>query len=327
LILEHDVGDPWATRSLDRTRERLAPYTKLRGIERGGDRVVIRYAGRHPASDNPHTCADPHVTILVWEQDFILRRGVPWVEVVTRVEWYTHSRRLRLAFPSTSDSDRGLYEIPYGVLARDRYEGSSINGGNAGGDWPALHWAGVEAPGHTLAVFNQGTPSYRVEAGVVLVSVLRSPQLPYGLYEPESYVANNFHGMSDHGTHIFHHAIYPAAGDSILTELTRQSALFNGGLLALPGELRTPLPVWEISAAHTNLTTVKTAEDGHGVILRLVECAGKSDVVRLAPPAGFCKAHICTLLEDAGMPLQPENGAFSIPLEPWKIVTVRLTGE
>jgi len=327
LILEHDVGDPWATRSLDRTRERLAPHTKLRGIERRGDSVVIRYAGRHPSCDDPHKCADPSVTWLLWEQDFILRSGVPWLEVVTRVDWYTHSRRLRLAFPSTSRSDRGVYEIPYGVLARDRYEGTSINGGNAGGDWPAIHWAGVETPGHTFAVFNRGTPSYRVEGGVVLVSVLRSPQLPYGLYEPESYVANNFHDMTDHGTHTFHHAICVATGDSAITDLTRQAALFNGGLLALPGQLRAPLPAWEITAGHTNLTAVKVAEDGRGVILRFVECAGESEVVRLTPPAGFCRAHVCTLLEQDGGPLRAETGAFSIPLEPWKIVTVRLTGE
>ena len=324
LILEHDVGDPWATRSLDRTRERLGPYTKLRGIERRGDSVVIRYAGRHPSCDDPHKCADPSVTWLTWEQDFILQLGVPWLEVVTRVEWYTHSRRLRLAFPSTSRSDRGIYEIPYGVLDRDRYEGTSINGGNAGGDWPALHWAGVQTPDHTLAVFNQGTPSYRVEAGVVLVSVLRSPQLPYGLYEPESYVANNYHGMTDHGTHTFRHAMCLATGDSAVTELTRQAALFNGGLLAEPGQLRAPLPAWEIGAAHTNLAAVKAAEDGRGIILRFVETAGKPEVVRLRPAPHFRRAFRCNLLEDTQSPLPATAGGFNLSVTPWQIATVRL---
>jgi len=327
LILEHDLGDPWATRSLDRTRERLAPYTRLGGIERRGDSVVIRYTGRHPSCDDPHKCADPSVTWLRWDQDFILRRGVPWLEVVTRVDWYTHSRRLRLAFPSTSRNDRGLYEIPYGVLARDRYEGTSINGGNAGGDWPALHWAGVETPGHTFAVFNQGTPSYRVEAGVVLVSVLRSPQLPYGLYEPESYVATNYHGMTDHGTHTFHHAIGLANGESAIPELTRQAALFNSGLLAFPGQLCTPLPDWEITAGHTNLTAVKAAEDGHGVILRFVEMAGKSAIVKLRPPSAFRRAFRCNLLEETQSPLTKIAGSFDFPVTPWQITTIRLCAD
>ena len=327
LILEHDVGDPWATRSLDRTRERLSPYTKLCGIERRGDSVVIRYAGRHPASDNPHTCADPHVTLLAWEQEFLLRRDVPWLEVITRVKWYTHSRRLRLAFPSTSRSNHGLYEIPYGMLARERYEGTSINGGNAGGDWPALHWAGIQTPGHTFAVFNQGTPSYRVEAGVILISLLRSPQLPYGLDEPESYVANNYHGMNDHGTHTFHHAISLAAGESDITELTRQATLFNGSLLAFPGQLRVPLPAWEIIAAHTNLTAVKTAEDGRGIILRFVEMTGKSEVVRLRPTPPFRRAFRCNLLEETQSPLLATAGAFELPVAPWQITTVRLCSD
>ncbi len=325
LVLEHDIGDPWATRSLDRTRERLSPYTRLAGVERRGDEVTIRYAGKHPACNDPHFNDDPNVTYLAWEQAFRMRAGLPWLEVETRVKWYTQSRRLRLAFPSKTTLNRGVYEVPYGVLERDRYEGKTIHGGNAGGDWPALHWAGIQAPGHTFAIFNQGTPSYRVEDGIVMVSVLRSPQIPYGLFEPESYVAYNYDGMRDHGDHVFHHALYAVAGDWRHNDTVRQAALFNAGLPAVPGALAKPLPGWGIKAEHTSLTAVKTAEDGKGLILRLVETAGRSEAVQLTPPPAFGRAAVCTLLEDARTALPAVNGVFTVPVQPWKIVTVRLT--
>lgn len=324
LILEHDFGDPWATRSLDRTREPLALYAHLRGIERRGDSVVVTYAGRHPASDNPHFCDDPMVSLLAWEQRFHLRAGIPWLEVETDVEWYTHSRRLRLAFPSTTALDRGVYDVPYGVLERDRYEGTSIHGGNAGGDWPAIHWAGVQAAGHTFAIFNQGTPSYRVEHGVVLVSVLRSPQLPYCLLDMESYVAYNYQGMADHGTHRFRHALYLGAGDWRENDTTPLAALFNSGLTAHPGASTGLLPAWQCAARHTQLSAVKRAEDGRGIILRLAESAGRAETITLRPPLPFTHACRCNLLEDDGDMLEAVDGAITIHIEPWQIVTVRL---
>jgi alpha-mannosidase len=325
LVLEHDLGDPWATRSLDRTRERLAPHTRLSSIERHGDGVVITYVGKHPSNDDLHRCADPAVTELSWNQRFHLRDGVPWIEVETEVVWFTHGRRLRLAFPSSTTTDRGVYDVPYGTLERGRYEGSTNHGGNAGGDWPAIHWAGVQAPSHTFAVFNHGTPSCRVEDGVVMLSILRSPQLPYCLADP-SYTLYNYHGMADHGTHRFRHAIHVAPGDWRDNGCGDQAALFNGGLSILPGALRSALPGWVLDMAHTRLTAVKAAEDGHGIILRLVESSGLAEVVRVTPPPAYRQAEVCSLLEDPGKPLVAENGRFAIEMRPWQILSVRLTG-
>lgn len=324
LVLENDVGDPWGTRSLDRTRTRLSPYAKLVDIRSNRNQLTVRYSGKHPACDDPHTTRDPHVTYLTWEQDFLLRAGVPWLEIETRVKWYTQSRRLRLAFPSTTTLDRGVYEVPYGVLERDRYEGKSINGGNAGGDWPALHWAGIQTPDYTFALFNQGTPSYRIEDGVVMVSVLRSPQIPYCLLDPESYVSYNYDGMRDHGDHVFRHALHLGAGDWRENDTVRQAALFNSGMTACRGALATPLPGWHIDASHTRMTSVKKAEDGSGMVLRFVESAGKQDVVHLTPPTGFGLAEICNLLEERLETVPAGNGTFSVPVAPWKIITIKL---
>lgn len=324
LVLENDFGDPWATRSLDRTRTKLSPHTRLTDITHNDNQLTIRYSGKHPACDDPHCCADPHVTYLTWEQAFRLRAGVPWLEVETHVKWFTQSRRLRIAFPSATVLDRGVYEVPYGVMERDRYEGKSINGGNAGGDWPAMHWAGVQAKDYTFAIFNRGTPSYRIEDGVVMVSVLRSPQIPYGLFEPQFYEAHNYDGMRDHGDHVFRHALYLGSGSWRENDTVRQAALFNSGLTACIGSLAAPLPGWRIDAGHTQLTSVKKAENGGGVVMRFVEMAGSHDVLKLAPPALFKSLEICNLLEETLESVDANDGAFSIPVAPWKIITLKL---
>jgi len=325
LVLEHDLGDPWSTRSLDRSREHLSPYTHLSGVERMGDSIVIRYTGRHPSTDNIHTCDVPEVTYLTWQQNYYLRAGLPWLEVETKVDWYTQSRRLRLAFPSTAGTNKGVYDIPYGVLARDRYEAKSIRGGNAGGDWPAIHWAGIQLPKYTFAVFNQGTPSYRVENGAVLVSVLRSPVIPYCLLEPASYVAYNFAGMVDPGTHVFRHAVYIGKGSWHENDTVVQASVFNSGFSAYPGTSARPLPVWRLTSKHTQLTAVKSAEDRHGIILRLVEHSGRKETVILHIPPEFRHAWLCNLLEENLQPLNVKGGNMFIEMKPWKIKTIRLS--
>jgi alpha-mannosidase len=321
LVLEHDEGDSWSTRTLDHTRERLSPYTRLQRVERVGESIAVTYTGAHP-SFGIFGLADPNVLRLAWAQTFRLRAGSPWLEIETLVEWYTYNRRLRLAFPTTTRANAGVYEIPYGVLERPRYDPTDWDFVTPDGDWPAIHWAGVQTDAYTYAVLNQGTPSYRVEDGTVLVSVLRSPVSPGGLLQPTWYVAHNFTTITDHGQHRFRHALFLGEGDWRGNDVVRQAALFNAGVTALPGRLAVPLSAWTCDAAHTQLATVKAAEDGRGVVARLVETAGQPETVTLAGP--FTEAYLCTLLEDDEAPLPVDDGHVAVPLAPWKIVSMRL---
>jgi hypothetical protein len=83
----------------------------------------------------------------------------------------------------------------------------------ANGDWPAIHWAGVEQPGLSVALLNQGTPSYRIETSqdgdteIILLSLLRSPAIPTYLHEPYFYSMLDYDGMRDAGDHCFTYAL------------------------------------------------------------------------------------------------------------------------
>lgn len=45
------------------------------------------------------------------------------------------------------------------------------------------------------------------------VSILRGPEVPAALLEPHNYVAYNYHGMRDHGTHTYRYALYLGVGN------------------------------------------------------------------------------------------------------------------
>ena len=72
LILEHDYGDPWATRRPDHHRERLGPLTRRSAVRRVPGGCEIVFEGKHPG--NP---SDSEVVWLTWRQRVLLRDGLP----------------------------------------------------------------------------------------------------------------------------------------------------------------------------------------------------------------------------------------------------------
>lgn len=321
LTLETDEGDPWTTRSLDRHTQSLAQYTRLEQIEHTPNCVRICYAGAHPANHD-FTKYNAKVTWLSWRQVFTLYTDLPWLQVDTEVEWYTHDRRLRLVFPTRTGANRGVYEIPCGLLERDRYDQTSVEFGNGNGDWPAVHWAGIQTDTHTMAVLNAGTPSYRIADGQIVVSLLRSPTVPCCLLEPESYTAYNYLGMMDHGVHRFRHAVCLCPGDWRTNDVSRLAAVFNSKLHAVPGRSGAARLAWSVNAQHTEVLCVKPAESGDGIVIRFVERSGRDDTVELRLPEDYCQAYRTDLLEAPQAELAVTHGTVHVLMAPWQIQTV-----
>ena len=73
------------------------------------------------------------------------------------------------------------------------------------------------------------------------------------------------------------------------------------------------------------LTTWKLAENGHGSIIRLVETAGKEQKVSVKSDyIQFRQAWRCSLLEDNESDIAVQDGALSLTMRPFEILTLRL---
>ena len=323
LIVEKDIGDPWATRDTDRPRRAIGRAGRRTSARRTAEIVELVYAGSDPAAEPKYSAADPLVLHLDWTQRWRFYADRPYVDLRTEIDWSSYHRRVRLAFPTGWDADEMWTEVPFGVLARPRYEMDATVWNNANGDWPALGWGAVEHGGLGLAVLNRGTPSYRCEAGTLLVSVLRSPAFPNCLEEPRSYSAPDYDGMRDAGRHVFEHRIVPYAG-------TWQDA----GLVELAEAFGAPVPLadgpgtdsaLEGLPAGVTVSALKPARSGTGLVIRLVEMSGREQRFSLRPPGGpFSSACRTNLLEDVHADLAVRDGRVEIEIRPWEILTVLL---
>jgi len=96
------------------------------------------------------------------------------------------------------------------------------------------------------------------------------------------------------------------------------------------GNPERPLPAdgasfLDIDRPNVVLANWKNAEDGQGVILRLLETGGHDTTARLRfPRFGVKSAQLCNGVEDNLRPLTPDGSSLSLRLHPYEVLTVRV---
>lgn len=322
LILEHDEGSPWATLHPDQTRTGLAEHTRLLEVWQhpAYQRLVFAVGTPYRAGFVANGVSARLVVTAYAQLDRL--------DFHLDVNWDTYNHRLRVAFPLPFHG-RHLYEIPYGVLERQPYA-PNFHWAGAAGDWPAIHWAGVEnsgAEGGGVAVFNRGIPSCQIESSpaegdLLTLSLLRSPGVPTYLHEPEYYSMTDFDGMRDAGRHSFDFAAAAYAGPLLQSSVVTDAEAFNRGLLVVPGQVSLPeMP--QLQPGCARLTALKWAEDGGGLIARLVEFRGTGGAARVSVPAWAGEVAQVNLLERQLNPLPVTGQQITLNLHPWEIATLR----
>jgi alpha-mannosidase len=320
LVMEHDEGSPWATLHPDQTRTGLAESTSLLRVE------------EHPAFQRlVFEVGTPYRAGFVasgfsGQLSVTLYRGIERLDFHLEANWDSYNHRLRAAFP-VAFKGRHLYEVPYGVLERQPYP-PNFHWASAGGDWPAIHWAGVEGTPASVVLFNRGTPSYQMESGhpggdLMTLSLLRSPAVPTYLHEPYYYTMTDFDGMRDAGQHAFDFAIGAYASPLAQSSVVLDGEAYNRGLLAVAGRVELPqMPA--LTPGCARLAATKWAEEGDGLVLRLAEFRGTGGAVDLSLPAWAREAALVNLLERRAQPLAIQAGVVRFTLRPWEIATLRI---
>ena len=321
LLLEEDIGSPWATLSSNCGRVALSPHTTLTQLSRAPGVQRLHFAVTPPQRSGGAIDGIQAVyTLSLWQD-------AQQIELSLEVNWDCYNQRLRMALP-VAVSGGHRYEIPYGSLCREPYQGEFAGWSSANGDYPAIHWCGVESKDYSVAVFNAGTPSHRIEPGAqgdtILVSLLRSPTVPTFLHEPQAYSMTQWDGMRDAGRHSFSFAV-AAYGHPLCHRLVVQEGyqLCRPPLLVMGDCAARPMP--RLAAGSGVITACKQSEDGRDWILRLAEVEGKETVLRLLLPPGWQRAVCCDLQEQPRGALPIQDGATEIAASPFQIITLRLS--
>ena len=250
-----------------------------------------------------------------YTQRISLDHHSPALRFETIIEWRERHILLKTAFPVELLAPSATYEIQWGNVERPTHRNTSW-------DWArfetaAQKWVDLSEGDYGVSLLNDCKYGHDIHENVLRLSLLRSPTHP----DPEA----------DQGEHTFTYALLPHAGRWGAETMCAAYAL-NDPLLAvagagerrsMPGEAG-PLSLVSVDRPNAVIETVKQAEDGNGLIVRLYEAMRQRGPVTIRTAFTLQTATITNLLEEEEETLAVDGHRVRLPLRPYQIVTLRL---
>lgn len=315
LAVYHDPGDPWDF-PLDYA-ESAPRYMELvgSGAHLDGPRAVL-----------VQTYRLGHSVIV---QEIALTAGSSLLVFATRASWREREAMLRVAFPVAVQADEATCEIQFGHVRRPTHRNTSWD---LARDEVAAHkWVDLSQRDYGVALLNDCKYGHKIKDHVIDLDLIRSVPYPGPHLVQDEAVADGepHHGYTDQEDHEFRYALRPHAGDPVTAGVIRAAYEFNYPLAAvaarpLTGNGHPVAPLLHVDAENVIVETVKRAEDGCGVIIRLYEAAHARTQTAVRFPLPVRAVAETDLLEEAGRPLALQDGTVALEFQPFEIKTLKL---
>jgi alpha-mannosidase len=224
------------------------------------------------------------------------------------IDWREDRRALKVRFPVAVRAPRATYEMQFGVVERPTH--FSTRRDAAQYEVPGHRFADLSEHGFGVALLSAATYGWSTLHDEMRLTLLRSPRWP----DPQA----------DAGEHELAFAVFPHAGGWQDGGVTAEALRFNAPLLLGGGEAE-PCSWFGCDTPGVFIDTVKPAEDGEGVIVRLYEAHGARGTARLRVGVPFGEVWFTNLLEDRLAPADVDGDAVVVPYRPFEIVTVALS--
>ncbi|MGQ9599334.1 MAG: alpha-mannosidase [Anaerolineae bacterium] len=282
------------------------PAESVQVVERGPLRVALEI--RRPLLESQIV------------QRISLTNQGPRLDFETTVLWRERHVLLKVAFPVDILAPMATYEIPWGNIQRPTYRNTSW-------DWarfevPAQKWVDLSEGGYGVSLLNDCKYGHDIHDHVIRLSLLRSPTEP----DPEA----------DQGEHSFRYSLFPHAGG--WNERTiAQATILNDPLIVWereewneagreegPAPVPRSLSLVQVTPAHVVAETIKQAEDGRGLIVRLYESQRWRGDCWLTTAFPLAEVWRTNLLEENQERLATNRNRMRLSIKPYQIVTLRL---
>lgn len=256
-------------------------------------------------------------------QRILLYADVPRIDFPTSIDWHEQHTLLKAAFPVAINSPRATFDIQWGNIERPTHWNTSW-------DWarfetPAHKWADLSEGDYGVSLLNDCKYGYDVKDHTLRLTLLKSATWP----DPEA----------DQGAHEFSYALLPHQGDWRQGETVRQAYLFNMPAAArlvparqqttgqqAPGGSALPPSASFVATERPGLVieTVKPAEDGDGIIVRLYDAYNSRGPATLTFARAIRSAEECNSLEERTGQAVFAGHALHLKVRPYGISTFRV---
>lgn len=237
----------------------------------------------------------------------------PRIDFETYVDWKEHQQLLKVEFPVDVNANEATYEIQFGNLKRPTHSNTSWD--KAKFEVCGHKWADLSDGGYGVSLLNDCKYGYSVQNQTMTLSLIKSGIDP----NPDA----------DKEEHWFTYAILPHSGSWQDAGTVQEAYMLNVPLLwshpkQESAQNSSEAGMFRISAENVILETVKKAEDGNGVILRVYEFENKRTTTKIAADCSYAKISECDLLENTVQMVAENAKEFTFTMNPYEIKTFRM---
>ncbi len=233
------------------------------------------------------------------------------IEFQTYVDWKEHQHLLKVHFPVNIHSDEAAFDIQFGNVTRKVHSNTSWD--IARFESCGHKWIDLSEGHYGVSLLNDCKYGYSVKDGNMAVTLIKS-----GI-EPNP--------AADQEEHYFTYAIYPHAETWKAAGTVREAACLNQPAYAVKGGIPGKVTSY-VSTDQSNvmIETVKQAEDGDGIILRIYEYenALTKAHIYLGRASEILSVEESNLLEEAKDAVTRTEKGFVFEIKPYEIKTYRI---
>ncbi len=278
-----------------------APFAlKSREVIREGERVIVRQSWTFNRS--------------VLNQDMILYAKSRRIDFVTEADWKEKQVFLKAYFPVDIHAQEATYEIQFGNIKRPTHTNTEWD--FARFEVSGHRWADLSEADYGVAILNDCKYGYDIHENVLGLSLIKSAVRP--------------DETADRKVHHFTYSLYPHRGDAEHSDVQQAAMNLNMPLLTgLAAGTDGGAAFAEDSLVHTDcdhilIDTVKRAEDGDGIVVRLYEYRNSKGCANLLFGRPVKKIVETNLCEEGGEEIPVENDGISFEIGCYEIKTYRV---
>ena len=231
------------------------------------------------------------------------------IDFETYVDWHEHQHLLKVHFPVDVHTDEATFEIQFGNLKRKVHTNTSWD--VARFESCGQKWMDLSEGHYGVSLLNDCKYGHSVKDGCIGLTLIKS-----GI-EPNP--------TTDQEEHFFTYALYPHAEGWQQAGTVREAYRLNQPALSVRGgQVGTEYSLASVQPANVILETVKQAEDGNGVIVRLYETENARTEACLTWNRPIASVEECNCIEEKQAGAAFESARIPFVIKPYEIKTFRI---
>lgn len=235
------------------------------------------------------------------------------IDFDTEIDWKEEHMLLKASFPVNVRATNATYDIQFGNVERPTHRNTSWD--RAKFEVCGHKWADLSEDDYGVSILNDCKYGYSIEDNVMKLTLLKCATYP--------------HINADKGIHKFVYSLYPHKGNFKDGGTVQAAYALNKPFEAIPnskavGTLPSEYSMINTSAENVVIDTIKLAEDGTGIIVRMYECYNRRCDFTFDIGFDFKKVYLCDLMENCTEEADTSEHSVKTHINNYEILTFKI---